>query len=120
MRESRLTIIIPPLGHVERHRPSRERSALTTEDLDKATVIRRAAAQLGRDLAASAGHIEWRDVPDELRADMKDLMIGAISKRLGDARVQLKLLAGIGNVPLAAAERVAKLERALDAAKRLP
>lgn len=114
---ARAVAIIPPLGHVERPRFTRETSALTPEDLNTATVIRRAAAQLGRDLAASAGVQRWEDVPDDLRAEMRDTMIGALSKRLGDAR--LKLHACIGPVPLAAAERVARLERALDAARRL-
>lgn len=110
-----------PLGHVERHRPSRELSALTAEDLVTATVIRRQAAQLGHDLlASSTGHQEWRDIADDVRAEIRDTMIGALSKRLGDARMRARLLAAVGDVPLAQVERVARLERALDAARMLP
>lgn len=120
MRTTRLTVVIPPLGHVERHRPQREHSALTGEDLDRATVLRRAAAHLERDLAVSVGRRAWSDVDPEIRADMRDTLIGAYTKRLGDARLQLRLVASIGGSTLPAAERVAKLERCLDAARRLP
>lgn len=90
------------------------------EDLDTATVIRRAAARLGRDLAASVGHVEWSEIADDVRVEIKDTMIGALAKRVGDARFQLKMLAHIGAPPLSAVERVTRLERALDAARRLP
>jgi hypothetical protein len=112
--------IPPPFGHVEHHRPSRERSSLTREDLDTATVIRRAGCQLGRDLAVSVGAQRWEEVDEETRELMRDAMVSQLTKRLGDARMQLRLHACIGPVPLPAVERVARLERALDAARRLP
>jgi hypothetical protein len=117
----RCPAIVPPFGAIEHTRPrSREVSALTPQDietsaadwrrLDTPTITRRAAAD----------HVEWRDLPDEDRAEMRDMLVDWYAKRLGDARVQVRLLAGIGDVPLAAVERVARLERALDAVRRLP
>jgi hypothetical protein len=118
---ARSEALAPPFGAIERPRFARETSALTPEDLETPAVIRRATADLGRDLAACAGHTEWRDLDPETRREMREVLVAHYERRLGDARMQARLLVGVaGTVPLAQAVRIAKLERGLAAARRLP
>ena len=94
-------------------------AAPISPDLDTPTVTRRAAAQLARDLAASVGHQDWSAIPDDIREVMRDAMVSQLEHRLAHARSRARYYAGAGSIPAAASERVVRLERALDAARRL-
>lgn len=118
--------LAPPLGHgfighIEQpRRVSRELSALTPQDLSTPAIVRRAAATTLRDEPANSNHQEWMDLDAESRREMKDILIAAYAQKLGNARVQLKLIQGIGSPSQAALDRIARLERNLDAVRRLP
>lgn len=79
------------------------------------TVTRRHASTLGRDLAVSLGHRAWSDVPAEVRADTKALIVEAYTARLAAVRRLMRL----NPSDLRTVERVVRLETGLAAAVRL-
>jgi len=118
MRTNRHDPIAVPVGHVQQPGP----------DIDTPAVTRRDTAQLGRDLAVSAGVPRWEDVPDEIRREMREAMIMEIMRRLEYARRAAdvaSLTAGadrdsaIADVERRLYDREVRLERALAAARRL-
>lgn len=113
MRASRHDPIAVPLGAIERPRnPCRELSALTDGDLATPAVWRRPERE-------TPANTDQRERDAETRAEWREILVPYYTRRLGAARLQTALLASIGKVPLAQVERVARLERALDAARRL-
>lgn len=84
-------------------------------DLRVPAATRRLTSSLARDLAASAGHVEWRDIPDETRRDMRATMVAAFEQRIGAVRKLLRLNPG----DLGTVERIVRLEQCLAAARRL-
>lgn len=84
-------------------------------DLRVPAATRRLTSSLARDLAASAGHVEWRDIPDETRRDMRAVMVAAFEQRIGAVRRLLRLNPGDSGT----VERIVRLEQCLAAARRL-
>lgn len=62
--------IQPPLGHIERPRIAREHTALTGEDLERATILRnREKAQAEKDVDMVAKVLAGHGIPDRSAAE---------------------------------------------------